>query len=587
MSSVAVVGGGDAITETLARRLGARRPGARRPGARRPGERPEAIRCERLTGAAVPVERLTRDRFEALVYVAAARASDGGPKGMPDLDDAEAVLEACAAADLPHVVLISSAAVHEPSHHHPGVVTEDRLAPLRHGNRIAARWRELESLARETVGKRNGVVLTILRPVTTPVAGGPGNRVGRLLTGRLALTLPGHDPSVQLLSLGDLSDAVARAVEAGRSGTWHVAPARPVPLRKALRLAGVRRLPVPRWMQRLAVADDELAYIRYSWTVSGERIGEELGFTPRRSSAEVAWSFSRPAGENARSKTPRWESSPSGSAAALGQGGERRPPTLPDFDEWGLDTDYIAAFERTLFRFLHDVYWRVELEGLEHLPRGGAAVLTGVHRGFQPWDGVMAVVAVRRATGRTPRFLLHPTLVKMPFLANYMTRLGGIHACRENADRILARGDLLGIFPEGIRGAFTYYRDAYELKRFGRDEFVKMALRHRAPIVPFVTVGSAEIYPIFGKLHWRWWKRWAEWPCLPITPTMGTIPLPSKWHTRFLPPLHVEKEHGPEAADDPEVVRAVSAEVQRTMKEALDEILARRRSIFWGEVFSE
>lgn len=556
MSSVALVGGRNAITEALAQRLSASDTAS-----------DEATRCEVLTGSEVSTERLTRDGFESLVYVAAARSLDGVPDGLPDLDDAGAVFAACSAASVPHVVMISSAAVHEPSHHHPGVVSEDRLAPLRHGNRIAALWRELESRAAETVGERDGVVLTVLRPVTTPVAGTPNraanNRVGRLLTGRLALTLPGHDPSVQLLSLDDLAEAVARVVERGRrgslrSGTYHVAPKRPVPLRKALRLAGVRRLPVPRWMQGLTLPADELAYLRYSWTVSGERMGAELGFVPRCSSAEVARALSQPP-----------------------EGGT----TLPDFDEWGLDTRYIAAFERTLFRFLHDVYWRVELSGLEHLPRDGAAVLTGVHRGFQPWDGVMAVVAVRRATGRTPRFLLHPTLVKLPFLANYMTKLGGVHACQENADRILGRGDLLGIFPEGIRGAFSYYRDAYELKKFGRDEFVKMALRHRAPIVPFVTVGSAEIYPILGKLHWRWWKRWAEWPCFPITPTMGTLPLPSKWHTRFLPPVHVGEEHGPEAADDPEVVRTLSLRVQRSMREALDEILARRPSIFWGSVF--
>lgn len=554
MSPVAVVGGGDAITEALARRLSAN-----------DATSDEVTRCEVLAGSEVSAERLTRDGFESLVYVAAARGPDGSPDGLPNLDDAGAVFAACAAAAVRHVVVISSAAVHEPSHHHPGVVTEDRLAPLRHGNRIAARWRELETRAAETVGEWDGVVLTVLRPVTTALAGAPSravnHRVGRLLTGRLALTLPGHDPSVQLLSLDDLAEAVARVVGRGaspRSATYHVAPERPVPLRKALRLAGVRRLPVPRWIQTLTRPADEIAYLRYPWTVSGERMAEELGFVPRSSSAEVARALSRP---------------PEG------------PPPLPDFDEWGLDTDYIAAFERTLFRFLHDVYWRVELTGLEHLPHDGAAVLTGLHRGFQPWDGVMAVVAVRRATGRTPRFLLHPTLVKLPFLANYMTKLGGVHACRENADRILGRGDLLGIFPEGIRGAFSYYRDAYELKKFGRDEFVKMALRHRAPIVPFVTVGSAEIYPILGKLHWRWWKRWAEWPCFPITPTMGTLPLPSKWHTRFLPPVHVGEEHGPEAADDPEVVRTLSLGVQRSMREALDEILARRPSIFWGSVF--
>jgi 1-acyl-sn-glycerol-3-phosphate acyltransferase len=260
---------------------------------------------------------------------------------------------------------------------------------------------------------------------------------------------------------------------------------------------------------------------------------------------------------------------------------------VPEFDAFGLDERYIRRYERTLFRFLHDLWWRVEIRGAEHLPRRGPAVLTGMHRGFMPWDGVMALVAVRRATGRTPRFLIHPCLVKPPFLANYMTKLGGVPACSQNADRVLGAGGLLGMFPEGIQGAFTMYRRAYRLGKFGRDEFVRMALRNRAPIVPFVTVGSAEIYPILGRLDWKWVKRATEWPFLPLAPNFPFpgLPLPSKWHTRFLPPLPVQDRYGPEAAADPEVVAAISGEVRVRMQAAIDDMLARRRSVFRGSVF--
>ena len=155
--------------------------------------------------------------------------------------------------------------------------------------------------------------------------------------------------------------------------------------------------------------------------------------------------------------------------------------------------------------------------------------------------------------------------------------------CRLGAFARPAPGDL----SRGIKGAFTYYRDAYKLGRFGRDDFVKIALRHRAPIVPFVTVGSAEIFPIYAKLHWRWWKRYSEWPCLPITPTMSLLPLPSKWHTKFLAPIHVEERYGPEAAGDPAVVRSISQQVRTRMEEAIAEMLERRKSIFYGSIFED
>ena len=260
-----------------------------------------------------------------------------------------------------------------------------------------------------------------------------------------------------------------------------------------------------------------------------------------------------------------------------GAGGRVRPDAI--------DRPFVATMGRTLFRFLHDVWWRHEWRGLEHVPRRDRAVLAGVHRGFQPWDGVMMLHLLVRELGRHPRFLVHPALLSPPLLGRFMGRLGGVPASLENADRILQDDGLLGIYPEGIRGAFTLYRDAYHLGPFGRDAFVKMALRNRAPIVPFVTLGSAETFPILGAIRWRRWTRWTRWPFVPLTPTLGLVPLPSKWHTRFLEPLHVEREHPPEAAEDPAVVRGLSLEVRRRMERALGEMRARRRSIFYGSIF--
>jgi hypothetical protein len=68
---------------------------------------------------------------------------------------------------------------------------------------------------------------------------------------------------------------------------------------------------------------------------------------------------------------------------------------------------------------------------------------------------------------------------------------------------------------------------------------------------------------------------------------MGTIPLPSKWHTRFLEPLEVQLLHPPEAANDVATVRAISREVKARMRAALDDMLRRRKSIFFGSIFEE
>lgn len=488
-----------------------------------------------------------REGLDAVVYRPRLR---GRKLGLPDLEEAGARLRAAAAARPAKLVLISSAAVHSPRYEHPGHVAETfRVSPR---NPVSQAWRELEELAERLLPPESGIPLTVLRPVAVLARDSP-DYLSRLLHGKLAFTLAGHDPMVQLLSPEDLAEAVARAVERGRPGIYHVAPDGAVPLRAALRRARVRRVPLPLGVQRLARAVSarrgwadpavQLDFIRYSSTVSNRKIKDELGFEPGEPGA--------------------------------GDSG---------FDPYGMDKGYIAAFGRTLFRFLHRRWWRIETRGLEHVPREGRAVLVGVHRGFQPWDGVMTLHTIATEVGRHPRFLIHPALIKFPFLANYMTRLGGIVACQENADWVLGNDELLGFYPEGIRGAFSMYRDAYELKRFGRDEFVKMALRNRAPIVPFVTLGSAETFPMLGRIEWRWFKKRTGWPFLPIAPPF-VVPLPSKWHTRFLEPMPIHLQHPPEAADDPAIVREISLEVRRRMEDALEEMLRKRKSIFYGSIF--
>ncbi len=503
----------------------------------------------------------------------------------PDLDDARAFLAACGASRVPlRVVLVASTAVCEPSHRHPGFVSEARAVALRPKNRLARRWLELEAMAVEAAGASPHVALAILR--AAPLAAADcGEFLPRLIASRLAPALAGYDPSVQLLAAEDLAAAIAcllaaPAASAAAADTapavYQIVPRGTVPVRAAIRLAGNRQLRLPWGLQRLAravlaplglaAAADQLAYARYPATVAGDRAARELGFTARWSSAEAAMAMRRPAAAS--------EATPAVAA--------------PEFDPYGMDRGYIDAYRRTLFGFLHDRYWRVEWRGLEHVPRQGAAVLAGVHRGFMPWDGCMLLHLVARELGRYPRFLIHPALVKFPFLANYMTKLGGILACRENADFVLRRGELLGMFPEGIHGAFTMYRDAYRLGKFGRDEYVRMALRNRAPIVPFVTVGSAEIFPIWGRLDARIVRRTTEWPFLPLGPNFPFpgLPLPSKWHTRFLAPLEVQRDHPPEAADDPAIVAAIGGIVRARMEEAMAAMLARRRSLFRGSVFA-
>jgi 1-acyl-sn-glycerol-3-phosphate acyltransferase/nucleoside-diphosphate-sugar epimerase len=498
-----------------------------------------------------------------------------GKYGMADLVDAEAIFQQAARAGIKKVVVLSSAAVYGAQYRNPGLISESRPPSRNAKDQIASRWDELETLAKKSLGGHAKVKLTILRPASVPVRSGK-DYFSRLFRNRLAVTLPGYNPSIQVLSLDDLAAAVRCAIEKSEGGTYNVAPDGMVPLRAALRLAHTHRIPIARGLQRLARSVlgrlklahpvHQLEYIRYSWTVSNQKIKQELGFTPTRSSAEAVMDFT------------------------TAKVGSRKSDEITnrEYDEFGMDKDYVARLGRTLFNFLDRYYWRIEVDGLERVPRKGRVVLVGVHRAFMPWDGIMVIDLLLRRLGRCPRFLMHPALIKTPFVSDFMTKIGGVIACQENGDYVLERDEILGVFPDGIKGAFTLYREAYRPGKFVRNDFVKMALRNGAPIVPFVTVGAAESFPILKKIDWRWWKRQTEWPCLPITPTFPLlpVPLPSKWHTQFLAPIHVEDQYGPEAANDPAIVRAISQQVRSKMQEAIEEMLSRRKSIFYGSVFN-
>jgi len=501
-----------------------------------------------------------RSGIDTLVYAPRSRT----PHGMePDVVEAAAVLEGAARAGTRRTVLVSSGAIYRAAPDNVGLMPETIESANGRGSAIAEGWHAVEALARTHFA---GQPLTILRSSSVLE---PDSCFGRLLSSAVAVTLPGHDPSIQLLDVDDLARAVRRVVERGATGVYHIAPRGVIPLHSALRLAQCHRVPIPRTLQRawrygasrlgLALPADYLQFIQYSWTLSGEKISRALDVSPARSSRQALL---------------RYLGRPDDGAG-------------PEFDDFGLDRHYIAAHGRTWLRFLERWYWRIEVQGLEHVPRSGRAVLTGVHRGFMPFDGVMTMHLLARRIRRYPRFLIHPSLVKFPFLFSFMTKLGGVLACRRNAAWVLEGDEIVGIYPEGIRGAFTPYKEAYKLRKFGRDEFVRIALRHRAPIVPFVTVGSAEIFPILAKVRWPALERWTLWPYFPITPTFPLLPLPlpSKWHTRFLPPLHVEDRYPPEAADDAATVAAISQEVRARMQEAIDGMLRQRRSIFFGSIF--
>lgn len=257
-----------------------------------------------------------------------------------------------------------------------------------------------------------------------------------------------------------------------------------------------------------------------------------------------------------------------------------------DNDEFGRDPVFAGTL-RPFFEFLYGVWWRVEASGIEHIPARGPALVVTNHSGVLPYDGAMVKLAIRHhhPARRDCRMLVLDMFALLPFLAPALMKNGEVRAHPDNAERLLRQGELVGVFPEGVKGVGKYFRDRYKLARFGRGGFVRIALRTGAPIVPCAVVGAEEIHPILARADWVGWP--LGLPYFPLTPTfpwlgpLGFVPMPTKWSIDFADPIPMDG-YGPEAAKDPILVNRLSQEIRETVQKMIDGRLARRRSVWFG-----
>lgn len=240
-----------------------------------------------------------------------------------------------------------------------------------------------------------------------------------------------------------------------------------------------------------------------------------------------------------------------------------------------------------MLRLLYNNWFRVEVTGIENLPRTGAALVVANHAGVLPIDGLMASVAVHdnHPAQRPLRLLGADMLFEIPGLSNAARKAGHTMACTEDAHRLLSKGELTAVFPEGYKGLGKCYRDRYKLQRFGRGGYVSAALRTGAPIIPCSIVGSEETYPMLGDV--KPLARLLGLPYFPVTALFpwagaaGLIPLPSKWRIEFGAPIQTSTFDDGEV-EDPMVVSELSDQVRETIQRTVYRLLKKRGNAFFG-----
>ena len=196
----------------------------------------------------------------------------------------------------------------------------------------------------------------------------------------------------------------------------------------------------------------------------------------------------------------------------------------------------VKAVLTPILRFL----FKVRVEGIEHVPASGSAILASNHVSFS--DSIFLPMVLRRRV----TFVAKAEYFEDPKTAWFFSAVGQIPIKREggsaseralaSAREVLHGGGLFGIYPEGTRSPDgRLYR--------GKTGVARLALQTGAPVLAVAMIGTKEAQPI-GQVVPRFF--------MPITIRIG----PPMDFSRFA-----------DRQDDPLVLRQITDEIMFELRE--------------------
>jgi 1-acyl-sn-glycerol-3-phosphate acyltransferase len=146
--------------------------------------------------------------------------------------------------------------------------------------------------------------------------------------------------------------------------------------------------------------------------------------------------------------------------------------------------------------------WRFDVDGLEHVPRVGGAVIASNHTSY--WDFFTTGHGPYLGWGRPVRILAKDTLFELPAFGWLMRRAEHIPVHRgsganamASAIEALRRGELVLVLPEQT------ISPSLELLPF-KSGAVRMAAVAGVPVVPAVSWGSHRFHTSGRRPRWSW-----------------------------------------------------------------------------------
>src|SRR3954451_7839404 len=260
----------------------------------------------------------------------------------------------------------------------------------------------------------------------------------------------------------------------------------------------------------------------------------------------------------------------------------------------GVDDSFMER-QKYLWNPLMDYWFRMEIEGWEHLPEP-PVLLIGVHSGAPfVWDAwTVGIQWWRRfGTDRPLHGTAHDALMAAPLIGDYFRKMGVLPAAPDSIASALAAGHDVALWPGGEVDSPRPWTKRDQAILAGRKGFVRMAIRAGVPIVPIATVGGPDGMPVLfsGRRLAKALQldKLARIKVFPIAiqapwgigPAMlPEVPFPAKIRTAFQEPVEIDDD--PERAGDGDYVDAKYEEVRESIQRGMDALARRRRLPLFG-----
>ena len=220
------------------------------------------------------------------------------------------------------------------------------------------------------------------------------------------------------------------------------------------------------------------------------------------------------------------------------------PPVASPAVHDPFDPEWCRGMVREVLGPMVESYFRAEIIGAERIPARGPLVLAANHSGNAfPYDGIVldGLLWMRDGMHDADKFRtvyeyeLSLRWWMRPYgIANFWRRGGGVDMTFDNFDRLLARGDRVLYFPEGVPGIGKGFNRRYRLQRFS-SSFVLLAARHHAPVLPLHVINAEWLHP-FGycipPLDWVMQRVFLV-PFLPLPIGLLAVLMPWMWFLAF------------------------------------------------------